>query len=177
MPLASLPDQIAGRNRAWRRVAIDAIRTDPEWQGGNYTTQPRGLRTVAQLLWVMSSNPVLRLQQAPTLAEADRVLDEYVAAYLKTGDANDVLYAIEASRDYDPKPGLERIVAPLVAINSADDLINPPELGLLEKEIGRVRQGKAIVIPLSERTAGHGTHTLAAVWKEHLAALLQATER
>jgi homoserine O-acetyltransferase len=177
MPLASLPDQISARNRAWRRVAIDAIRLDPEWNGGNYAAQPRGLRTVAQMLWLMSSNPVIRLKQAPTLADADRMLDEYVANYVKTGDANDVLYAIEASRDYDPRPGLDRIVAPLVAINSADDIINPPELGVLEREIGRVKQGRAIVIPLSERTAGHGTHTLAAVWKQHLVELLRATER
>jgi homoserine O-acetyltransferase len=177
MPLASLPDQISGRNRAWRRVAIDAIRTDPSWQDGNYTVQPRGLRTVAQMLWLASSNPVIRQKQAPTLADADRVLDEYVANYLKTGDANDIVYAIEASRDYDPSSGLEKIVAPLVAINSADDIINPPELGILERGITRVRNGKAIVIPLSDQTVGHGTHTMAAVWKAHLVALLKATER
>jgi homoserine O-acetyltransferase len=177
MPLASLPDQISGRNRAWRRVAIDAIRTDPDWQDGNYATQPRGLRTVAQMLWLASSNPVIRQKQAPTLADADRVLDEYVATYVKTGDANDVLYALEASRDYNPAVGLERIVAPLVAINSADDIINPPELGILERGIARVRNGKAIVLPLSDKTVGHGTHTMAALWKEHLVALLKATER
>jgi homoserine O-acetyltransferase len=177
MPLASLPDQISGRNRAWRRVAIDAIRTDPDWQDGNYATQPRGLRTVAQMLWLASSNPVIRQKQAPTLADADRVLDEYVATYVKTGDANDVLYALEASRDYDPGVGLEKIVAPLVAINSADDIINPPELGILERGIARVRNGKAIVLPLSDKTVGHGTHTMAALWKEHLVALLKATER
>lgn len=176
MPLASLPDQISGRNRAWRRVAIDAVRTDPSWVDGNYTTQPRGLRTVAQMLWLASSNPVIRQKEAPTLADADRVLDAYVANYVETGDANDILYAIEASRDYDPSPGLEKIVAPLVAINSADDIINPPELGILERGISRVRHGRAIVIPLSEKTAGHGTHTRAGVWKEHLAALLKATE-
>ena len=177
MPLASLPDQISGRNRAWRRVAIDAIRTDPSWQDGNYTTQPRGLRTVAQMLWLAGSNPVIRQKAAPTLADVDRVLDEYVNAYVKTGDANDILYAIEASRDYDPKPGLEKIVAPLVAINSADDIINPPELGILEREIVRVKGGKAIVLPFSDKTVGHGTHTVAAVWKEHLVALLKATEK
>jgi homoserine O-acetyltransferase len=176
MPLASLPDQISGRNRAWRRVAIDAVRTDPSWQEGNYTTQPRGLRTVAQMLWLASSNPVIRQKQAPTLADADRVLDEYVDNYIKTGDANDALYAFESSRDYDPKPGLEKIVAPLVAINSADDIINPPELGVLEREIVRVKNGKAIVLPLSDKTVGHGTHTMAALWKEHLVALLKATE-
>jgi homoserine O-acetyltransferase/O-succinyltransferase len=176
MPLASLPDQISGRNRAWRRVAIDAIRTDPSWQDGNYTTQPRGLRTVAQMLWLAGSNPVIRQKAAPTLADVDRVLDEYVNAYVKTGDANDILYAIEASRDYDPKPGLERIVAPLLAINSADDIINPPELGILEREIVRVKHGNAIVLPFSDRTVGHGTHTVAAVWKQHLVALLEATQ-
>ncbi len=177
MPLASLPDQISGRNRAWRRVAIDAIRTDPGWQGGNYTTQPRGLRTVAQMLWLAGSNPIIRQQAAPTLADADRVLDAYVDAYVKTGDANDILYAIEASRDYDPKPQLEKIVAPLVAINSADDIINPPELRILEREIPRVKRGTAIVLPLSDETVGHSTHTKAVLWKAHLAALLKATER
>ncbi len=175
MPLASLPDQIAGRNRAWRRVAIDAIRLDPTWHGGNYTTQPNGLRTVAQMLWLAGSNPVLRRAQAPTLAETDRVLDEYVSAYMKTGDANDILYAIEASRDYDPAPGLDRITAPLVAINSADDIINPPELRVLEREIVRVRNGKAVVLPFSADTVGHGSHTKASLWKAHLAALLAST--
>jgi homoserine O-acetyltransferase len=176
MPLASLPDQISGRNRAWRRVAIDAIRTDPTWHDGNYMAQPRGLRTVAQMLWLAGSNPVIRQKAAPTLADADRVLDEYVNAYVKTGDANDILYAIEASRDYDPAPGLAKIVAPLVAINSADDIINPPELGILEKGITQVRNGKAIVLPFSEKTVGHGTHTMAAVWKAHLVALLEGVQ-
>jgi homoserine O-acetyltransferase len=177
MPLASLPTQIAGRNRVWRRIVIDAIRQDPEWKNGDYTAQPRSLRTAAQLLWLMSSNPILRQKTAPSLADADRAIDEYVSSYLKTGDANDILYALEASRDYDPGPGLEKIRAPLVAINSADDLINPPELGILEREIARVPNGRAIVLPLSDRTAGHGTHTLAALWKAHLEELLRDTER
>jgi len=176
MPLASLPTQISGRNRAWRRVVIDAIRNDPEWQGGNYTRQPQSLRTAAEMLWLVGSNPILRQKQAPDRAAADRVLDEYVASYIKTGDANDILYALEASRDYDPGPGLERIQAPLVAVNSADDLINPPELQILEREISRVPKGRAVVVPLSDRTAGHGTHTLAAVWKSALKELLERTE-
>ena len=125
MPLASLPDQISGRNRAWRRVAIDAIRTDPAWQQGTYTTQPRGLRTVAQMLWLAGSNPVIRQRAAPTLADTDRVLDAYVDAYVKTADANDVLYAFEAPCAYDRARGLGKIVAPLVAINSADDHHQP----------------------------------------------------
>ena len=177
MPLASLPTQISARNRAWRRVVIDAIRGDPEWKNGDYTAQPQSLRTAAQMLWLVSSNPVRRQAEAPTLAEADRVLDAYVANYLKTGDANDILYAVEASRDYDPGPALEKIRAPLVAINFADDIINPPELQILEREIKRVPRGRALLLPLSDRTAGHGTHTLAAVWKEHLAALLQDSRR
>jgi homoserine O-acetyltransferase len=173
MPLASLPTQIAGRNRAWRRVVIDAIRHDPEWKNGEYTTQPQSLRTAAQMLWLVGSNPILRQAQAPTLADADRVLDEYVKNYLRTGDANDILYALEASRDYDPGPGLEKIKAPLVAVNSADDIINPPELQILEREIKRISRGRAVILPLSQRTSGHGTHTLAALWKQHLEALLR----
>jgi homoserine O-acetyltransferase len=177
MPLASLPTQISGRNRVWRRVVIDAIRNDPEWKNGEYTTQPQSLRTAAGMLWLVGSNPILRQNQAPTRADADRVLDQYVASYLKTGDANDILYALEASRDYDPGPGLEKITAPLLAVNSADDIINPPELGILEREITRVPNGRAILIPLSERTTGHGTHTQAVVWKEYLVEVLRQTER
>jgi homoserine O-acetyltransferase len=128
------------------------------------------------MLWLMSSNPALRQSRSPTLQDTDRALDQYVADYLKTGDANDILYALEASRDYDPGPGLEHITASLLAINSADDLINPPELQILEREIKRVRNGRAVVLPSSDRTAGHGTHTLAALWKAHLVELLQRTE-
>ena len=175
MPLASLPAQISGRNRAWRKVVIDAIRNDPTWQGGNYMEQPQSLRTAAQMLWLVGSNPVLRQRSAPTLAETDKVLDAYVRGY--RGDANDVLYAIEASHDYDPAPGLEKITAPLMAVNFADDLINPPELGIFEKETARVKNACAITVPATERTSGHGTHTVAAVWKQYLAELLRASEK
>src|SRR5205807_1823679 len=177
MPLASLPIQISGRNRAWRRMIIDTIRSDPAWNGGEYKAQPPSLRTAAEILWFMSSNPVLRLKEAPTLAKADEVLDKFVADYMKTSDANDVLYAVEASHDYDPGPNLEKIRAPLLAINSADDLINPPELSILEREIKRVRHGRAIVIPFSDKTRGHGSHTIAALWKDQLAKLLKETEK
>ena len=159
MPLASLPTQISGRNRAWRRMVIDAIRNDPSWDGGEYKTQPPSLRTAAEMLWFMSSNPVLRQKDAPSLAKTDEVLDKFVEQIVKTDDANDVLYALEASHDYDPGPNLEKIRAPLLAINSADDLINPPELAILEREIKRVPKGRAIVIPLSDKTRGHGSHT------------------
>jgi len=176
MPLASLPTQISGRNRIWRRMIIDAIRTDPEWKNGDYEAQPHGLRLAAETLFFMSSNPVQRQKDAPTLAQADNLLDAYVTNALKTLDANNVLYALEASGDYDPGPGLEKIQAPLLAINFADDLINPPELGILETEIKRVKRGRAIVMPASDRTRGHGTHTLAAVWKQHLADFLAQQE-
>jgi len=176
MPLASLPTQISGRNRAWRRMTIDAIRNDPGWDGGEYKTQPPSLRITAEMLWFMSSNPVLRQKEAPTLAKTDEVLDTFVDDHLKSDDANDVLYALEASRDYDPGPMLEKIRAPLLAINSADDLINPPELGIVEHEIKRVPKGRAVVIPLSDKTRGHGSHTIAALWKDQLVKLLEETK-
>ena len=177
MPLASLPTQISGRNRVWRRIVIDAIRNDPEWRGGNYSTQPQSLRIAAEMMFLMSSNPVLRQQEMPTLEKSDAALDVAVAATLKTGDANDLLYQVEASHDYDPAPQLEKIRAPLLAVNSADDLINPPELGILEDKIKRVSKGRALVLPLSPATRGHGTHTFAAVWKQYLQELLAASAR
>jgi homoserine O-acetyltransferase len=177
MPLASLPTQISGRNRMWRRIIIDAIRTDPEWKGGDYVTQPHGLRIAAEMLALMANNAVQRQKEAPTLEKADKLLDDYVARALRTMDANNILYAVESSRDYDPGPGLEKIQAPLLAINFADDLINPPELGILEREVKRVKRGKAILIPQSEQTRGHGTHTLAAVWKRYLIEFLEETRR
>jgi len=177
MPLASLPTQISGRNRVWRRMIIDAIRNDPGWNGGEYKTQPLSLRTAAEMLWFMSSNPVLRQKEAPTLLETDAKIDKFVNDYVRTADANDVLYALQASRDYDPGPNLEKIRAPLLAINTADDLINPPELGILEREIKRVPHGRALVLPMSDKTRGHGSHTIATLWQDELAKLLKETER
>jgi homoserine O-acetyltransferase/O-succinyltransferase len=176
MPLASVPTQISGRNRIWRRTIIDAIRTDPEWKNGEYSAQPPGLRTAAFMLMFMSSNPVQRQKEMPTREKADAAIDQFVSRTLRTMDANNTLYALDASSDYDPGPDLEKIKAPLLAINTADDLINPGELGILEHEIGRVKRGKAIVIPFSDETRGHGTHTLATVWKKYLEELLRQTE-
>jgi homoserine O-acetyltransferase len=177
MPLASLPTQISGRNRVWRHTAIEAIRNDPAWAGGDYQSEPPSLRTAIAMVWLVGSNPVLRQKEAPTLADADRVIDAYVAAAWKDTDANDVLYQLAASSDYDPGPRLERIEAPLTAVNSADDLVNPPELRILEHEITRVARGRAVVIPYSERTRGHGSHTVAALWKDELGKLLESPER
>jgi homoserine O-acetyltransferase/O-succinyltransferase len=175
MPLACLPTAMSGRNRVWRKVVIDAIRNDPAWNGGEYTKQPPALRTAVGMLWLMGSNPVLRQKEAPTRAKADEVLDACIAQYLPHDDANDLLYQVESSADYDPGPGLEKIEAPLYAVNSADDLVNPPELGILEKQIKRVPHGKAVVIPFSDQTRGHGSHTIAVLWKQYLQELLQSS--
>jgi homoserine O-acetyltransferase len=177
MPLASLPDQISGRNRVWRKTVMDAIRNDPSWQGGDYQAQPQSLRTAEQMLYFMGSNPVLRQQATPTLAATDAALDAYVAEGMRHADANDLLYQLDASHDYDPAPDLEKIRVPLVAVNSADDLINPPELGILETGIKRVPQGRAIVLPLTPQTRGHGSHTVAALWKQYLQQLLEQTAK
>ena len=177
MPLACLPTQISGRNRVWRRIVTDAIRNDPEWMGGNYSVQPQSLRTAHLMLFLVGSNPVLRQEMMPTLAESDEVLDAVIANGMKTTDANDLLYGMDASRDYDPGPLLEKIRAPLFAVNTADDFIDPPELGILEREIKRVPRGRAILIPHGSGTRGHGSHTIAALWKDHLAELLKVSAK
>jgi len=176
MPMASLPTQISGRNRVWQRLIMDAIRNDPAWHDGDYETQPPGTRIALEMSYFMGNNPVNRLKEAPTLAAVDETLDRYVGERLPKVDANDYLYAFQASYDYDPGPDLEKIKAPLLAINSADDLINPPELRVLEREIKRVKRGKAIVLPLSDQTVGHGSHTKAVLWSKQLGKFLKQTE-
>jgi homoserine O-acetyltransferase len=172
MPLASLPVQIAGRNRMWRRLAMDAIMQDPAWNSGEYKQQPKGLGIANGILQLMSSNPVVRQRDMPTREQVDSYVAKIEGDYLRTADANDVLYALDASRDYDPSLSLEKIKAPLIAINSYDDLINPGELGILQREIKHVKRGRAIVIPLSDATVGHGSHTKAVLWKAELLKLL-----
>lgn len=177
MPLASLPVQIAGRNRFFRRMVIDSITKDPEWKNGEYTQQPRGLIAANYTLLVMSSIPLQQQKQASTREEADKLFDNAVRNALNGKDANDMLYQFDASRDYNPQPLLEKIKAPLLAINSADDQVNPPELGIAEREIKRVKRGRFILIPISDQTRGHGTHTLPALWKQHLAELLEESKK
>jgi homoserine O-acetyltransferase len=172
VPLASVPTQIAGRNRMMRQIIADAIRQDPAFNGGNYTAQPAGLRTALSMLFMMTSSPWALQQQAPTRDSAESYISRWMTQRLASTDANDFLLQFEASRDYDPSPHLERITAPLLAINSADDLVNPPELGFMERLVPRVRQGRYVLIPTSERTRGHGTHSLPAIWKDELAGFL-----
>ncbi len=172
LPLASLPAPIAGRNRMWRSMAMDLIRGDSEWKGGDYAAQPRGLKGALALMLLVSGSPLQWMQQAPDPAAADAAVEKYMAERLAKTDANDLLFALDASRDYDPSPYLEKIKAPLLAINFADDAINPPELGILEKGIARVKGGQAVVFPLSQKTRGHQTHTLADVWKTYLVEFL-----
>jgi homoserine O-acetyltransferase len=176
MPLASLPVQIAGRNRTMRRMVIDSIKKDPDWNNGEYKQQPRGLTAAIYTLMFMTSSPLQWQRQAPTREAADEFFDRTVASRLRNTDANDMLYQFDASRDYDPAPKLEAIRAPLVAINSADDQVNPPELGILEREIKRVKHGRYILVPISDQTRGHGTHSLPAIWQQHLAQLLKESE-
>jgi homoserine O-acetyltransferase len=178
LPLASLPVMIAGRNRMLRRMIMDSIKNDPDWQNGEYKTQPlRGLTQAQYGLLVMTSIPLQLQKQAPTREAADKLFDDRVRAAVQGKDANDMLYYFDASRDYDPSPLLEKIKAPLTAINSADDQVNPPELGIAEREIKRVKRGRFILIPISEQTRGHGTHSLPELWQQHLAGLLKESEQ
>jgi homoserine O-acetyltransferase len=174
VPLASLPAEIAGRNRMIRKMILDSIRQDPAWQNGEYREQPPGLIGAIHMMIIMGSCPLQWQAEAPTRAAADQFLAKHIETYRSRLDANDMLYQVGASEDYDPAPGLSRITAPLLAINSADDQVNPPELGILEAAIKRVRRGRHILLPIDERTRGHGTHTLAGIWKQHLADFLGA---
>jgi len=175
MPLACLPVQIAGRNRVWRELLIDAIRGDPDWRQGEYRTQPIGaLRTAAGMLLIAGSAPIQMQLTLPTRDAADQFAQKYMERQLEDLDANDLLYQVSASRDYDPSGGLESIRAPVMWVNSADDFINPPELGIAEREIKRVPKGLFVLLPASDQTHGHGTHTWAAVWQQYLGQLLES---
>jgi homoserine O-acetyltransferase len=173
MPLACLPVQIAGRNRIWRKMVIDGIRQDPDWKNGDYTTEPRAaLQLATDMLLIAGSAPLVMQKDEPTRDAADKYYENYVARVTKTLDANDVLYQISASRNYDPSLQLEKITVPVMWVNSGDDFINPPDLGIAERESKRLKHGRFILIPASEQTHGHGTHTWAALWQEYLRELL-----
>jgi homoserine O-acetyltransferase len=177
VPMASLPTEMASRNWMLRRLIIDSIRTDPEWMNGNYTKQPRSAQFASVFYGLATNGGNQALYKAaPTRDKADQLLDQRLAAPF-SGDANDVLYQWDSSRDYNPSAGLERIEAVLLAINSADDERNPPENGVLDREIKRVKNSRVLLIPGSEQTAGHGTTGQAKFWKKELADLLQSAPR
>jgi len=177
MPLASLPVAIAGRNRIQRKMAIDLIRMDPEWKNGEYTSEPKlGLTGAISSMIFMTSSPLQWQKTASTRELADGMLDNLRNRYLGLLDANDFIYQFDASRDYDPSSHLAAIKAPLFAVNSADDQVNPPELGILDREIKNVSKGRYILLPITDKTNGHGTHSNPAIWGDYLKELLLLTE-
>jgi homoserine O-acetyltransferase len=164
VPLASNPVEVAGRNRVWRKLLMDAITTDPTWKNGDYTEQPRGLASAIGFLLMATSVPLQWQKQFPTREAADKWLADQVASRSRNTDANDMLYYYRAIEDYDPSPHLQRIAAPLLAINSADDFVNPPELQMMQTLIKKVPHGRFILLPITDQTRGHGTHSLPAIW-------------
>jgi homoserine O-acetyltransferase/O-succinyltransferase len=177
-PFACLPVELAGRNRMMRYMAIENIKLDPAWKNGEYTSEPTlGLRGANEMLLIMGSSPLQMQKAAPTRAAAEKYIDNYLARTLATTDANNLIYYINASRNYNPEPKLSTITAPVLWINSADDFINPAELGIAEKLVTRMPHAKFILIPISDATRGHGTHTQAAVWKNYLIDFLAQTEK
>jgi homoserine O-acetyltransferase len=178
MPLACQPTEIAGRNRLWRAMLMDAIRSDPAWMGGDYESQPvEGLRTAADLLMLVGAAPMAMQADLPDRVRTDAWLAEQLPGRIAGLDANDLWYQVNSSRDYDPSAHLEAITVPVTWINSADDFINPPELGLAEQFAPRIAQGRYVLIPASPETRGHGTHTWARFWQDELVALLARSER
>jgi len=176
-PFACLPVELAGRNRMWRYMAMQMIRNDPAWRNGNYTTEPvEGLRGANDLILIAGSAPRVMQKNFPTRASAQAYVDRTLDRLIARTDANDFLYYVNASRNYNPEPKLSTITAPVLWINSADDFINPPELGIAEKLVKRMPNARFILIPISDATRGHGTHTQAAVWKDYLIEFLRKTE-
>ncbi|MDP9051178.1 MAG: alpha/beta fold hydrolase [Acidobacteriota bacterium] len=176
-PFACLPVELAGRNRMMRYMAIEAIKQDPAWMGGEYKTEPvQGLKTANEMLLVMGSSPLQMQKGEPTRAAAEKWVDDYLARTMAHTDANDMIYYLNASRNYNPAAKLGMIEVPVLWINSADDYINPPELGIAEKMVGKMPRAKFVLLPISDQTRGHGTHTAAAVWKGYLAEFMRQTE-
>lgn len=172
VPLASNPVEVGGRNRVWRKLLIDAIVTDPTWQGGNYTEQPRGLSSAIGFLLMATSVPLQWQKQFPTREAIDQWLADQLASRSKATDANDMLYYYRAIEDYNPAPHLGQITAPLLAINSADDFVNPPELPMMRDLITQVKKGRFVLLPITDETRGHGTHSLPAIWGGELVKFL-----
>jgi homoserine O-acetyltransferase/O-succinyltransferase len=177
-PFACLPVELAGRNRMWRYMAMQTIKNDPAWNNGEYTTEPvEGLRGANDLIIIAGSSPLQMQKNFPTRAQAETYIDRVIATADASTDANDFLYYVNASRNYNPAPKLATITAPVLWINSADDFINPPELGIAEGMVTQMSRAKFILLPISDATRGHGTHTQAAIWKQYLIEVLAKTEK
>lgn len=177
MPLACQAVALAGRNRMTRYMAIENIMQDPAWNGGDYTAQPKlGLRAANEMLLLMGSAPLVMQKAYPTRAQAEQYVDSYLARAVASTDANDLIYYVDASRNYDPSANLSKITVPVMYINSADDFINPPELGIAEAMTKRMPHARFVLLPITEATRGHGTHTQAAIWKQYLVELLKQSE-
>lgn len=177
MPLACLPVPIAGRNRMWRQMLMSAITDDPAWKGGAYVAEPRqGLRTAVDILLIAGSAPIALQRDYPTGDAVDQHLAKAVPQIVAGLDANDLLYQVASSRDYDPSARLAAIKARVMWVNSEDDFINPPYLGIAEQAVKRIPHAQYVLLPASDATHGHGTHTWAAVWKSYLVKLLASSE-
>jgi homoserine O-acetyltransferase len=178
MPFACLPAEVGGTNRMFRKMAMDAIRNDPQWNGGDYTTQPHAaIISMADLLLIMGGSVLQMQEKFPTREAADKHLEAYLDERVPTLDANDWLYQFDASRNYDPSPQLEKIKASVMFINTADDWINPPQLGIAEKEIKRVKNGRFVLLPISDQSTGHLSFMVASLWTQYLDELLKASAR
>jgi len=177
MPLACNAVPLAGRNRMTRYMAIENIERDPAWNQGNYTTEPiEGLRSANEMMLLMGSAPLQMQKNYPTRAKAEAYVDHYLERTVASTDANNLIYYVDASRNYDPSQHLDRITVPVMWINSADDFINPPELGIAQQQVHQMPHAKFVLIPISDATRGHGTHTVAAIWKNYLIELLAESE-
>src|SRR6202041_1020083 len=177
MPLACQPAPIAGRNRVWRKMVIDGIRDDPGWQKGDYTSEPwSGLKVAAEIFYTAAGSALQMQKNFPSREATDAAIAEFVKQFSASHDGNDLLYAMSASWNYDPSPQLEKITAPVMFVNSADDFINPPELGIAEREIKRVKRGRFVLLPISEQSHGHGSHTWAVLWQQYLKELLDSSQ-
>jgi homoserine O-acetyltransferase len=172
MPLACNVVPLAGRNREWRYMAIQALKSDPAFQNGEYTTEPPALTFANDLILLAGGAPLQLQKNYPTRAQVEAYVDSTIARTNATTDANNMIYYLDASRNYDPSPALARITVPVMWVNSADDFVNPPELGLAETMVHQMPRAKFVLIPISDATRGHGTHTQAAVWKDYLIELL-----
>jgi homoserine O-acetyltransferase len=177
MPLACNAVPLAGRNRMTRYMAIENIENDPAWKGGEYTSEPvEGLRAANEMLLIMGSAPLQMQKLYPTREAAEKFVDSYLDRTVAATDANNLIYYVNASRNYDPSKSLSKITVPVMWINSADDFINPPELGIAENQVHEMPNAKFVLLPISDATRGHGTHTMAAIWKNYLVQLLAESE-